>query len=388
MPTERINVARTCADLVAIFAAMIVCSSIAVVPTSAPAQMDMRGDGSHVGGMPGGSDHRGGFSRGIGIGIGSDTIGHAVQEGAQEQGKSKTGRAVRRGKRDEDKGTGHLAKPDKEKADKPGANNPSPSAAKEQAKPPSIIQTTDDSINKPSRRKHLTSVQVNDEGKEVETKLIDCGGHKGKVSVHDGVALTPLDENGKPQKGAKVENGYISISYSGTACDDCLMVQFVWREIVLTWKGDRVTRLEGKVRSSGQDFDLTADPEHPVYKLDSAAPIDPSYEALGKANIDDNSLTIFDKPGTANEMANFQKSKYEGEIIQVDAIAHFDTFLVCDGDVCAKVSWSISDTWTLKDDTTTAPKYAVAPISTTDKPNGEQYGKVLARLAWILITHN
>jgi hypothetical protein len=390
MPAQRINVVRTCANLLAIFAAMAVCSSIAV--TSALAQMDMRGDGSRMGGMPARGDNGGGFSRGIGIGIGvgADIIGHAVEEGAQEPGKAKTDRAIRRGKRDEEKkrtGTVHLAKPDKEKPDKPGANNPQPSATKDQANPPKIIQITDDSAKRGSKRRHLTSVQVNDEGKELETKFIDCGGHKGKVSVHDGVVLTPLDENGKPQEGSKAEKGYISISYSGTACDDCLMLQFVWREIVLTWKGGKITRMDGVVRSSGQDFRLTTDAEHPIYKLDSASPINPSYEALGKANIDDNSLTIFDKPSPGNDMANFEKSKYE-DIVQVDAIAHFDTFLICDGEVCAKVSWSVSDTWTQKDDTTTAPKYAVAPISTTDKPNIEQYGKVLERLAWILITRN
>ena len=349
------------------------------MPASAQIQFGSGGDVSRGGdhAMSRSRGERDGGFRGRGFGLGADFIGNALQQGLGQQDDENTGRPVRRGRKAEEKKTG-LTK--QEKPQKPGANNPEPVASKDLPNPPPVV-TTIDTSEKRTGRKHFSSVYLNDSGKEIATDEIDCHGHKGKIVVRDGVELTAASS----QKGR--ETGYISIAYVGTKCDDCRMLQFVWREIKFKW---RTTRLKKVVRSSGPDMKLTEDPDDPIYKLDSASPIDPSYEALGKANIHEDSLTIFDKPTPANDVANFEKSKYEGDLVQVDAFAHFDTFLVCDGEICAKVSWTVSDTWTSTQEIgkTTPPKYEVSEISTSAALNAGQLGKLLERFSWMLVTRN
>jgi hypothetical protein len=193
------------------------------------------------------------------------------------------------------------------------------------------------------------------------TTDIDCDGHKGKVSTHIDVWITKSDD--------EILKNMISIGYEGSKCDDCIWVQFVWREIFVTQADGTRDRRKMHVDTTGGGYD-TSDPDHPIYNNDSASRISPGYEYAGTAKIDHNSDTMFDKPNYEKLLKRIADEEPGDQ--KIETIGHFDTFLICHGQVCARVHWDVAQDFHQGDDMASENTYSGITISTSDRPNRAQ----------------
>lgn len=219
-------------------------------------------------------------------------------------------------------------------------------------------------------KRHLSIIHEDKPGTEDASNKIDCGDHAGRVTVRTGVDIhwNSIAEHGKE----KQQGNMIAIKYEGTNCDDCMWVQFVWSEALIK-KGDEVTRKPLKYEAStGKVLDTTMDPTKPNWMLDSGQPFGLAYS--GTSNVDASSDVIYDKTGwpfdgwldpQTNEYYGFDQEKGEKEIT-LEWRDHFETFLMCKGKVCAKVSWNTTwiRSWEHPDDDGNGPKYSGIEIST------------------------
>lgn len=210
----------------------------------------------------------------------------------------------------------------------------------------------------------------------------DCGEIKGSIKVKSG----PIDvkySNGTTQP---LQNA-ISITYTGKNCADCVWVQFIWRKIVVTFNDgtkDVEKVLDGKAKVPYSDpkggkeqeysYELTTDErKDPKWNVDSPHyGTDPTYSA------NKGCIQASECP-TTNLVADFPTSlfgynKKSWKLIssytlsdaseknlenatKVRALLHAETFLVCKGKVCAKVSWNASWSIDVKKDGTINPTY-------------------------------
>ncbi len=160
-----------------------------------------------------------------------------------------------------------------------------------------------------------------------------------------------------------------ALSFEGERAMDFRWVQFVWREKLVT-KRVRFGDKSGTMTLPADDFyspgnlggeqrQFTWDRAHPIYAVDvlrpglkrgprpdtgpiatptRASPTSPSY--FGTNVRDSRMLRILDKPG-----AQFCPHALQKDTIRVESKAHFDTFLVLNGRICAKVSWQVVHEW-------------------------------------------
>lgn len=216
----------------------------------------------------------------------------------------------------------------------------------------------------------LCATTVVDAGKEQKSADIDCGGHKGKVSVNTGVHFREGEAN--------YRNG-ISLKYKGTAVGDCCWVQTIWREVVVTYKAaagasPRTVRKEGTIRTTGGSYKLTTDPSKPVYNPDSGSATSPCYDAAFSSITDGDSKTMYDQPGSAiDRFAAAEKT--DATVDKIESIAHFDAYLVCGGKVCAKVSWTSTYTWS--GGAGTGPTYGVSDVDKSGNPPNDEQKKAI-----------
>jgi hypothetical protein len=238
-------------------------------------------------------------------------------------------------------------------------------------------------------KRHLSIVHVDTSLLTVPGTDIDCGGHKGKIVVHTGVNIHWDRKDAHPEmteSDPKTSKGDISISYQGSGCDDCVWVQFVWTEVSAQVAGEKALRRgEGRITTTSGSYDLTTDPDHPNYNVDSASKETPAYEATGTSNVDANSSTIFDLTGNpfvdqdGNIFPAFPFNDMSQNYQTITWIDHLDTFLVCNGQVCGKVSWQVTYTWHAgQPQTVTGPDVSVTSVSPNGKPNIAQYQALTA----------
>jgi hypothetical protein len=224
-------------------------------------------------------------------------------------------------------------------------------------------------------------IVIDDGGTQKKSVPIKCGDHEGTVSVNTGVKLT---ETVKGVIAPEIEQTIITkygnaigLTYKGTNCADCKWLQFVWREVLATdAKGEAPVR--GKMPTSAGLLPLTTNPAAPSYAVDSGSKTDPSYGATGISTTTADSQNMYDQPGPGFP-PNLQK---DATITKLRSLAHFDAFLVCGGKVCAKVTWTVSWTWTPGPGggTTTGPTYDVPdPDTSGAKPNDAQMKQLNAQ---------
>jgi len=235
-------------------------------------------------------------------------------------------------------------------------------------------------------KRHLAIVQVTSIVDQLPATAIDCDGHKGSIVVQTGVQIHwNRLKDGEPQD----RKDEISISYVGSNCDDCIWVQFIWSEVVVQEKEKDPQRVPGHIDTTGGSYDLTTDPEKPTYSVDSASPTNPAYESTGTSNVGDTYDTMFDAPGNpfkdedGNTILPFPVNNAKTDFPAVQNITwtdHFDTYLICDGRVCAKVSWSVSFGWQPGDpDKSTGPTFSDPTTSLNPKPAPGQYKALAAK---------
>jgi hypothetical protein len=221
-----------------------------------------------------------------------------------------------------------------------------------------------------SAAKGLTVV---DEGTAAVDSDVHCGDHAGRVVVRTGVHFQEHEVD--------VEDA-ISMSFQAAEGDStgCCWVQFVWAEVIATIDSGGVTErgpIGATLSTSGGPVELTTDPAAPVWHVDSAGK-SPCYEAVGLGYRDRRGTTIFDRvdnvaagigPALAPLLA-------PATLVRVDASVHFETFLVCDRQVCYTVAWTAAYSWA------PAPSGAGPPTVSgptyTPEPAGSSGGKIRA----------
>jgi hypothetical protein len=337
----------------------IASAGLVSVPIQSAAQLQFPGIGDGGSGAregrpgvrPGGREERGrrggDVGRDIGIGIGIE-IGRTLQQGPQQNMNTDT--------------------PPRRKAKRPAGDKKKEASSGS----PVFVDQDTDTVTGP-KKPHKDRFVVTG-GNDVPSKEIDCNGHKGIIDVSTDVTLTPTE-------GEAESEHHISISYAddNNKCDDCFWVQFIWREIVIIKKGKK-NRKSATIHTTGGTYPLTddRDPEHPNYNSDSAMKNWPGYEWNGPANVDEQRDTMFDRPSSGidpkqkdNIVAEDQKDNGAENIVSK---AHFDTFLVCGGKVCARVTWSVLYEWTSDEkDKLKGPTYGDVNIDPKGVPNTEQY---------------
>lgn len=191
----------------------------------------------------------------------------------------------------------------------------------------------------------LLSTTVVDQGTEAKKADIDCDGHTGSISVRTGVHY----QESSGDRVVDYRNG-VSLGYTGTRSADCRWLQFVWDEVIVYKRpaggGEPVPeRKSARIRTTSGSYDTTTDTSNPNYNVDSGSGSNPYYEGRGSNIRTDNSTTIYDRPGSAiNAVARADKS--DASVTKIENVIHFETFLVCNNKICAKVSWSMTYTWT------------------------------------------
>jgi hypothetical protein len=321
-------------------------------------------------------------SRGGGTGFSID-VGRVLEQLRQPDGETKSGGGSGRSKRDENR-TKRARKDDPpgKKQDKPVPKDKKEAEEKPkkpEATPPKETKTDEDAPPPRRKKKYKEDWTITGSGESVPTVTIDCNGHKGDVDVATGVQIT--NNNTDERK-----DNYISITYFGDEkCDDCIWVQFFWTQIKV-WRKDQKEPTLPKVTtvptSGAGAHELTpiGKENTPNWGADSSSKDGPAYN--GAAIQNENQDTMFDRPGSPFGVAKILDDELQDpKVTKMESTAHFETFLICDGKVCAKVSWTATYTWTPGENVGDEPKvsgptYNVPTVS-KDAKLGDDQSKAL-----------
>jgi hypothetical protein len=214
----------------------------------------------------------------------------------------------------------------------------------------------------------------------------DCGEGKASIKVKHGPIAIKLS-NGTT---AALPDPII-ITYSGSNCSDCVWIQFIWRKVIVTLK-DATTSvdktLSGKAvvpyldpktgKEISAKYDLTSDEiSDPKWTTDSPKyGKDPTFSAkkgclqasdCPTANIvADTPSPLFGYYKSTSELASSYEldaasEKFLSQATMVRALFHADTYLVCKGKVCAKVSWNAKWSYEVNKGKVDKNKFSVIP---------------------------
>jgi hypothetical protein len=221
-------------------------------------------------------------------------------------------------------------------------------------------------------------------------RTIDCGGKRGVVGVD------VIDLPDRPNS--------IALHYDGAGAEDFHWVQFVWREQVATMPtGPGVVpthrRIGGFYRPGGlggEQRQFTTDPAQVHYYVDMLRPgltagnpapgqplvnpgvnpqVAPNYETLGLNCRDQHRAAMIDAPGAAIDRQRLLADA--GAAVALRSAAHFDSFLVSGGKVCAKLSWQVSHDWAAGRPNFAAPRYELSDPDISGALPNQQQLKVL-----------
>lgn len=207
-----------------------------------------------------------------------------------------------------------------------------------------------------------SALTVIDPGSLADSDPVDCGAHKGTVSVRTGVHF---------RDGEFERRGGVSIEFAATQGNavDCCWVQFVRAQAVASTTTASY-QLRFPIRTSGGEVVLSTDAA-PSWHVDSAGkgPL-ACYESAGASYQDPDGTKIFDAPdNTATALAEAL-----GRVTKVEVVLHFVAYLVCGRRVCATAVWTLRQTWTAPpggmgpgaETSTFDPKPTVTPGGTID----------------------
>lgn len=189
-----------------------------------------------------------------------------------------------------------------------------------------------------------------DKGVAAVTTTVSCGAHSGVIEVRTGVHFAEAET-------ADFHSG-VSVGFSANAGNtlQCCWVQFFWVEVTVTVQtpggGVLSGPMGGATGSLGGvvNFSTPAAPGGPVvprWHVDSLARKNPCYEAGGGSHFKDaTSATIFDAPANvASVMAPLVRVPPRAALLSVESRIHFETYLVCDRNICGVVIWEQRNTW-------------------------------------------
>ena len=220
-------------------------------------------------------------------------------------------------------------------------------------------------------------------------RTVNCGDRQGVVGAD------VLDLPG--------QRNSIVLHYEGEGAEDLHWVQFVWREQVVTTPNSSTPRPVGGFYRpgglGGEQRQFTTDPTDPAqvhYYVDMLRPglregspdpkrpfadplvnpnAAPNYEALGLNCRDEHRAAMIDAPGPIADWKHLRADAPTA--ISLRLTAHFDSFLVSGGKVCAKVSWRVNYNWVAGMPRFSPPRYELSEPDASGAPPNEWELKVL-----------
>jgi hypothetical protein len=119
------------------------------------------------------------------------------------------------------------------------------------------------------------------------------------------------------------------VGYSGGLSADTRMLQFIWREIIVTNAAGATAPLAGTVTTTGVPYALTTTPATPTRRVDSNSTTTPFYDESHSTSTfrDATSVATYDAPSPIRSMVSAQ---FAAGATRVVSREHFDIFLVRD----------------------------------------------------------
>jgi hypothetical protein len=157
----------------------------------------------------------------------------------------------------------------------------------------------------------------------------------------------------------------IALEYTGSLSAQSKWLQFVWFEMVADTPAGTVG-LSGSVPTSSGPQAFTTDPSAPNWKVDSASPSDPFYEAAAVNIRTKSSTTMFDAPGGGSPTP-FADAVFKAGLgaTAVRFVGHFDTFLIQRDHAMYRVSYTATTAFTQVKGTTVAGAIGYSVLATT-----------------------
>jgi hypothetical protein len=253
--------------------------------------------------------------------------------------------------------------------------------------PPPVIN-----VDNPPRPPNTCSI-VEGTGHEIGTSVIDCHGHKGKITVENDVTTNPIPSIPKLAIAAEAREkaiaegkepvdestlyepvpGHFSIKYTGTPCDDCRWFQFFWEEDLI--KRREEDKFENIPADPPTDPFLSS-PENKEWHVDAVSPKvqanfvahgadpevfkNPAYciekysmglrEACEPGKDGTEQILDLPNPGTKSVFGRIGRHDYDDNfayrnVVRIKYVMHFETYLVCGQEICAKVCWQARFEW-------------------------------------------
>jgi hypothetical protein len=189
-------------------------------------------------------------------------------------------------------------------------------------------------------RSDADATTILDEGTADIDSPVACGAHKGRVVVRTGVHLQEQE----------VDMHGISLAFQadqGNALE-CCWVQFTRAEAVATIDSAGAAATLPIVgvpfnTSGGQIVFSTA--AAPAWFVDSAG-ASPCYESKGVSIKDRTGTRIFDGPDNLAGVVARAFGRAGTTVLSVEVKWCFDSYLVCNRNVCYRVTWTLLQTWT------------------------------------------
>lgn len=193
-----------------------------------------------------------------------------------------------------------------------------------------------------------SALTVIDPGKAVDSDAVDCGAHKGTVTIRTGVHF---------RSGEDERRGGVSIGFAATQGNavDCCWVQFTRAQAVATTSTASFQIVGFPMGTTGGDVVLSTDAA-PSWHVDAAGSV-PCYEDRGASFQDPAGTTIFDAPDNMAVVVSKGLPPSWGTK-KVEVVWHFVAYLVCGRRVCATAVWTLKQTWV-------APPAGAGPPVTT-----------------------
>jgi hypothetical protein len=162
----------------------------------------------------------------------------------------------------------------------------------------------------------------------------------------------------------------IALEYTGSLSADSKWLQFIWWEMVADTPGG-IGRLGGSIPTTNGPQAFTTNPSAPTWKVDSASPSDPFYEAAFVNIRTKSSTTMFDAPGggSATPLADAVFNAGIGATA-VRLVGHFDTFLIQRDHAMYRVSYTATTAFTQPKGTTVAGAIGYSVLGTTGPLTG------------------
>ncbi|MFL5740594.1 MAG: DUF4157 domain-containing protein [Flavisolibacter sp.] len=169
--------------------------------------------------------------------------------------------------------------------------------------------------------------------------LTGAGKDLGSGTVPGGTVTVRTGDQRPGQSG----DDLFTIGYIGGSSQDSRWLQFIWREMIVTEADGSVKALNENYSNGKVTYNLTTDPDNPIYNTDTNSSTSPFYQDGFLNNRTADSTTLIDEPGPIDTKVQRHINAGATKVI---SRSHFNTFLIRDYRPLFQVSLTVEWTYT------------------------------------------